>query len=43
MTLRATGRLARTGHLNEHGVRELTHLADRLNEVLRLVLDAVRC
>lgn len=42
MMLRTTERLARGGHLNEHGVRVLTHLADGLNGVLRVVLDTVR-
>ncbi len=42
LILRATERLARAGRLDEHGVQMLTHLADRLDEIVRLVLDAVR-
>lgn len=42
MTLRTTERLARAGRLDEHGVRVLTRLTDRLVEVVRLVIDAFR-
>lgn len=42
LVLRATERLARAGRLDEHGVRMLTHLADHLDGIVRLVLDAVR-
>lgn len=42
LVLRATERLARAGRLDEHGVRMLTHLADHLDGIVHLVLDAVR-
>jgi hypothetical protein len=39
---RTIERLARSGHLDRHTVQLLIHLIDRLKDIVRLVLTAVR-